>query len=927
MGDEFTATDATMLVGCVRSVLEHHGLRDWNMVAKGFWCYVQPPGDISRVQGWKLHLSATPLSAPLVLARAADVLVQHRCHFKFARTIDHVTELVSRQCDRGSAGKIITVYPEVDDDGLRALAAELDRATEGLPGPVVLSDRPFRQGSSVHYRFGVFHGVPMLGNDGQYEAMLVAPDGALVLDRRTARFSPPDWGPRDPFTHARNHSQTSQTGPGSVAAPRPVLLKDRYLVRTSVRQLCTGGVYRALDQQTGAAVIVKQARQHTQATTTGGDVRDMRRHEAEMLRQFASSGVTPLLVDLFEQQGDLFLVQEEITGVTLRRWVSDNTSFHDDGTWGTALDAVQRIASELTDLVELVHSQGLVLRDLNPGNVMVTDDGSLGLIDLELLVRSGARPVVRGYTPGYAAPEQTVAPRIGTAPPPTADLYSLGATLFHLISGADPLLPDDDPGTRSHHERIAYWLDQLGAGNPGVRRFGDVVLALMHEDPGRRPGLARVRHLLAARTDPTDQDGRARSIPPLPDTSGVKRMLIDTLDHLLATMDTGSSERLWPTGASGATSDPCNVQHGAAGILGTLTLAYRNRPDTALRDAMTVTAGWIRHRAAREPRALPGLYFGRSGTAWALAEAASALGDDDLLAFAGDLARTVPVRWPNPDVCHGVAGAGLTQLRFWEITGEETYLDRAGQAAEAMAAAAEQQDGLVLWPVPRHFSSRLAGAAHFGFAHGVAGAGTFLLSAGQITGERAYLELAARAADSLRAVVQVRDGAAYWPKDARGDNPDRQWTHWCSGSSGVGTFLVRMWQENGDRCLLDLAALAAGAVHRARWQAGTTQCHGISGDGEFLLDLAAMTGEERYRDWAADLATALLARHTLRDGRMLPPDETATGLAADFGTGIAGVLAFLLRLVHGGPRLWLPHHGIRAAGAGVGFGGTETQET
>ena len=69
-------------------------------------------------------------------------------------------------------------------------------STEGLPGPGILSDRPYLPGSLLHYRFGAFRGVAMLGNDGSHEAMLVAPDGSLVLDQRKPWFTPPQWAPR-----------------------------------------------------------------------------------------------------------------------------------------------------------------------------------------------------------------------------------------------------------------------------------------------------------------------------------------------------------------------------------------------------------------------------------------------------------------------------------------------------------------------------------------------------------------------------------------------------------------------------------------------------------------------------------------------------------------------------------------------------------
>ena len=91
-------------------------------------------GDAARLvgQGWKLHVSATQLAAPVVLARVADTVVRNGCAFKFARGLNQLWGLLSNQYDRGVGGKFITVYPE-DDEQFRRLAAELDRVTDGLP--------------------------------------------------------------------------------------------------------------------------------------------------------------------------------------------------------------------------------------------------------------------------------------------------------------------------------------------------------------------------------------------------------------------------------------------------------------------------------------------------------------------------------------------------------------------------------------------------------------------------------------------------------------------------------------------------------------------------------------------------------------------------------------------------------------------------
>lgn len=110
------------------------GPAEWSVEQGEFWCHVVPGEAVGRAQGWKLHVPATPLSAPLVLARCAEVLVAHRAAFKFAGSPARVAALVSGRFARGGGGKFLTVYP-ADDDRFRLLAEELHGATRGCPAP------------------------------------------------------------------------------------------------------------------------------------------------------------------------------------------------------------------------------------------------------------------------------------------------------------------------------------------------------------------------------------------------------------------------------------------------------------------------------------------------------------------------------------------------------------------------------------------------------------------------------------------------------------------------------------------------------------------------------------------------------------------------------------------------------------------------
>ncbi|WP_432947805.1 class IV lanthionine synthetase LanL [Kribbella sp. CA-253562] len=865
----------------VRDALDRHGVGNWMITADERWCLVRPQQPNLPAQGWKLHVSATPLSAPLVLARSVEVLLRHRCSFKFAPTIHRVAQIVASDMDRGSGGKFITVYP--DESQLREIAEQLHRATAGLPGPGVLSDRRYCSGSLVHYRYGVFTGTRVLGLDGGYEAMLTTPEGRHEVDTRKAWYSVPSWAPADPFeaTKQRLHGQT-----------RTVKLNDRYSVRIAIRQTYKGGVYRAIDERSGTEVIIKQARVHAGSTISGESARDRLRNEAEMLRRLEPAKIAPRLIEMFEQQQDLFLVEESVDGSTLDSWTHDNAALSEDGSWGPAVDDVRRIARGLVDLVAAVHAEGLVMRDLSPSNVMIDASGSPILVDLEAFAQP-SDVVSRVHTPGYGAPEQLAIAGLVRHPDPRADLYSLGATLFYLASGVTPVLTADD---RPRQERLADRLNRIAVGNPAARWIAPTVIALLADDPSQRPGVDAVRSMLAA-------DDVAPLVAPPPYDTG--KFVDDSLAFIRQTMPLNRREQLWPTGSvNRSDDDPCNVQFGAAGVLGVLTAAYVGPRRTDLRDAMAALSSWTMWRSRREPRMLPGLYTGRSGTAWALLDAGIALDDAATVAYSLELAKRVPVVWANPDVHHGAAGSGLTQLHFWEQTDDQEFLARARQAADYIVAAAERDDdGLVSWPIPANIPSSLAGLMHYGFAHGIAGIGLFLLAAAKVCDDSRYLDLAMDAAGTLRAVAVLDDDSVSWPI---GRESASGLTFWCSGAAGIGTFLLRMWQATGDEELRDLSEKAAIAIRRSRWTMGGSQCCGASGQGEFLLDLAEATRHGEYRTWAEDLAQVILTHNVIRDGRFLVQDHSDIDIAVNYGQGLAGSLAFIRRLRDGGHRLWLP---------------------
>lgn len=819
---------------------------EWSIERAEFWCRAQPRPNSLPAQGWKLHISATPTSAAQVLDRAVPVIVRHRAAFKFAATAESVRWLIGRECGRAEFGKFLTVYP-ADDAQFGALAEELHYATGGLFGPRILSDRPYQPQSVVHYRYGGFGAHSELDNDGVVRHLLAAPDGTCIEDKREAWFTPPDWA-RCPLPE-----------PPPAARGSAVLLGGHYVVRQAIRHSAKGGIYLAVDRDSQDQAVIKHARAHAESDLDGADARDRLRHEAEMLQLLAGRAPVPRLLDLFEQDGDLFLAEERVAGRPLRAWVADAVGI------GAGVPAAQAIplADRLIELVRAAHAAGVVIGDLSPTNVLVGSDDALWLVDLEL-----ARPIGQGATsggtPGYVDPAR--------AGGPAGDLYSLGALLFLLATGNDPLLPADP---RAMRDRIAAWLGHVAPANP----LCSTILRLMAPAPADRGPMA-----LDVRPDPI----RGPELP------GPRQLLSDGLAYLGDAM-TPQAERLWPASNFGGRTDPGNVQHGAAGVLSVLVRANCSA-------AAGAAAAWLAKQPTPPGPVLPGLYFGRAGVAWALAEAGVAGNDDALTRRALDIAAELPLEWGNPDVAHGLAGAGMAHLRLWQLIGDPALLRRAGEYARSLAASARSGEHGPLWTVSVGFPSRFAGQAHYGFAHGTAGIGYFLLVAGMALGHGEYVDLAIRAGDGLRA-VGLSDGDALWWSTGPGDTT--RLAHWCNGSSGVGTFLLALHTATGVDRFADAAAGAARAVHAARWQSMPAACHGLAGNGQFLLDAAVVLGDQQYARWAGEFAELLAIRTALVDGRCLVADESGRAILADYNIGMAGVLDFLHRLEFGGSRPWM----------------------
>src|SRR5436305_812435 len=206
------------------------------------------------------------------------------------------------------------------------------------------------------------------------------------------------------------------------------LLQNRYLIQKQIGQGGMGAVYVATDQRFGSTVALKE---------TFFDDAAMRRafeREARLLNHLRHSAL-PRVSDYFADEQGEFLVMEYIEGPDLLEKLKERRA-------AFPISEVLNWADQLLDALDYLHTQEtpVIHRDIKPQNLKLTPKGQIILLDFGLAKGSLGQSTmmtsrsVFGFTPNFAPLEQIQ----GAGTDPRSDLYSLGATVYYLMTGITP---------------------------------------------------------------------------------------------------------------------------------------------------------------------------------------------------------------------------------------------------------------------------------------------------------------------------------------------------------------------------------------------------------------------------------------------------------------------------------------------------------
>ena len=420
--------------------------RRWRTAVKkvplsdGSWCYSRPARRDDAAQGWKIHVTATVISAPEIFARVQPILRKHDALFKVTARLELLAQLNTGLPNFSQVGKFLTVYPRTEGDAV-ALAHLLHRATRGLSGPDIPYDARYRRNSLVYYRYGVFR-----GSAKNLSGVIRGPNGKQYQDKRALGAAVPRWL-KDPFNKARAKLRKWK-GPIGV----------EFLAFKAKVQRGKGGVYEAVDLSVSPArlVIIKEGRRHGETDWQGRDGYARIKHEACVLRALRGAGVpVPEIFREFSQNGNRYLVLEKITG---RPLIPANKMQPVKISWRRAA----KILVQLSPILSRMHQAGWVWRDCKPSHIFL-HRGEVRVIDFEGACRISEKAVLPWGSQNYSP--RIYHKKFCRRPGLLEDDYALGVIAFQFGTGKFP------PPRRAPPRRClqTHWLSRFVAqGNRSV---------------------------------------------------------------------------------------------------------------------------------------------------------------------------------------------------------------------------------------------------------------------------------------------------------------------------------------------------------------------------------------------------------------------------------------------------------------------------
>jgi len=828
--------------------------------------------------GWKLHLSSVQQQAFSLLDAVIPILKSYNVPFKIARDSNNLGWLNEGVYGSTQVGKFVTIYPSSNDEAL-SIANNLIAITSDFSGPMIVTD--LYLGGVVYARYGSFSAEvtrDRLGN-------IVNLNPSESAEYKVPFIPPKDIpNPFSAFVKTKNLAVTNSNviGPG-------------YLIVRALSVNAKGSVFQAINlqkQDNVEFVVLKEGRHHCLSDLDGRDIQDRLRHQYQIHKILAGKVPIPEAKPLFEHANNLYLPLSYIEGKDFEQFSSVP---YISQTIERKISLLNEL-KELCSVVKRLHSEGIIHRDLTARNVRVTEQGKIFLLDLELSHSVGdskSIPFTEG-TPGFVSPQQIY----GEEPTFTDDIYSLGALILMAITGLDP-------------QKVIFVLEENNSGqicdlSGASESLCSIVSKCISKTPDSRPSIDEIlivleQGIIKLTEEPESDIQKFESKKPSVKNSkfiylGLQWLLSDASKEKRSGLWTSPEIEAAKTGAGTQLSPNfClyrSINRGVSGVIYVLSRLHRMGYKNSLTTSQTETAiDWLLNHDITPDDQMPGLHFGECGVAVSIAEAINAelISSGEWVDSYFNEALTGPIDWP--DLTHGAAGQGIASLICSTLLNKPNLALHSKRCADYLI---ERQEFDGSWKLPKGVPG-MEGAIYTGFAHGVAGIVYFLTKYAKHFASKDAEKAARQGCEwLLQQKHKSQDGKSFWWPKLKNDN--EPWYWWCHGSPGISLAFLSLFELTGELKYSEIVPYCL-RVHPLNIRYNNlSQCHGLSGFGEILLDAYRVLKEPEWLIRAQNIGKTLRALAKIDADGASWLVENPIQPTADLMIGCSGIVHFLARL-------------------------------
>jgi serine/threonine protein kinase len=833
----------------------------WRLNQGYFWTQTLSPKAKHPAQGWKIHVSALPESALRILNKVASVCFSYGVEFKFASDSHILISQLRKSCSRQSAGKFITIYPGCENT-FKSVIESLYVVLKDEQGPYILSDRQYKDASVLFYRYGGIQSFLEINVNGERKLCILNENYEFIEDIRSPYFILPDFVKDDLYQKIVPIFDSDKNfGKGKIQ-----LFGGKYEIISVIKHSNAGGVYKAKNVITQQEAIVKECRPYVEINEEGVDSIERLKKEFRILLKISKTNISAEALDFFEEWNHSFMAQELIEGQNLRQYIArSNKLIHatsSDMVMQEWFENVLNISVQLFEKIILLHENGIVFGDLSLNNIIINPDNlNIRLIDFEGAYEPGVDRNTNMFSPGFGKHSRKVKKTVDFSD----DYYALGSFLIAMILPNPTLNEIND-------SFVEVSLNELKKDIGLPFEYIECVKLLYS---GERIDLSACVEKLKMCSINEIRGYKFKVENKKSIHAFCENVVSKVFEYNANMMDVSLSGRILPFGPK--FDDSMAVDHGVLGLAYAWSKVFDSVPDEL--------NGWILRQFKLEGH-LPGLMNGLSGMAWALFE----IGHQKLAEQALKMAAGHRLLFQKMSLGYGAAGFGLANLYFWQKTKNELYLAEAIKIADIICETAMAESDGCSWD---NIDGEGTGV---GLWEGASGISLFLLNMYCATKNTRYLLTGENGLKFDISCGREIEGTLGFPRHTKNGN-NILYPYLAYGSAGVASVALRYYVITKNTEYLHFIKKIKSAIAQ-KYTISPDLFSGLSGLGNYMLDVYEFLGDESYLDLAYRAAEGLKLFTIKRKEGFSFPLLTPNKICTDYSSGSVGVALFMNRLIN-----------------------------